>query len=234
MATTQAVAQARPPTGGGGTELPDALLARATLWRWAARTLWYPDETFLAALVDPKARRTLAVAAGGAADGAAGEAVRQALAALWTAADALADAAIGLAEEYTALFARLVPVPPHGTVYGADLDSMRAQDLARVACFYEAFGFQVSAARAELADHLSMELEFVAALFAKEAYARTRGQRWGARAARVAHARRLFLDEHLLPWFPRFVDRLSQHHRLAFFPAVAELVSALLALEGGQ
>ena len=208
----------------------ETLLARAALWRWAARAFWYPEPEFEPALRGQEWRHTLAEAA---ATGAWPDpsSLAGALGSVWTAADALGNNGLSLAEEHTALFARQVPVPLHGTVYGADLGSARTQDLARVASFYEAFGFQVSSARAELADHLSVELEFVAALLAKEAYARTRGPRWRARAARVARAHGLFLDEHLLPWFDRFVDRLSQHRRLDFYPAVAGLVSALLAPE---
>jgi TorA maturation chaperone TorD len=106
----------------------------------------------------------------------------------------------------------------------------RVQDMATVGSLYKAFGLQVAAARPELPDHVSAELEFVAVLLAKEAYARV--QRWSAQAARSAQARRLFLREHLAPWFPRFAQRLAQHHRLDFYPAVAELVLGLLAVEG--
>jgi TorA maturation chaperone TorD len=217
-----------PRTAERGRAIPaaqSALLARAALWQWAARAYWYPEAHVAAALRDPETRRTLDSAAAVPVP-AAGDAVPQALAAVWAAVDALATTDISLAEEHTALFARNVVVPPHGTVYGAGLDSMRTHDLAQISGFYEAFGLQVSASRAELADHISMELEFVAALLAKEAYALECG--WTGRAKRAAVARRRFVDDHVRPWLPKFAERLAKHHRLDFYPAVTNLVLALL------
>ncbi|MBI3970254.1 MAG: molecular chaperone TorD family protein [Chloroflexi bacterium] len=214
--------QELPATESIGAE---ALLARAGLWQWAARAFWYPEADFLAALSEPERRPALDAAAAALPS----PSPLGALAAVWTAVDALGETPLSLAEEHTALFARRVLVPPHGTVYGAGLGSVRTQDLARVASFYEAFGFRVSQVRAELADHVSVELEFTAALCGKEAYARAQG--WPARAARVARARRLFLEEHLAPWFPKFSARLAQHSRVGFYPAVAAFVLTLLDSE---
>jgi TorA maturation chaperone TorD len=94
---------------------------------------------------------------------------------------------------------------------------------------YAAFGFQVSARRPNLPDHISAELEFVAALLAKEAYALDQG--WYPQAKLTRQARRKFIRENLAQWLPAFVERLEQHRRLPFYPAVAALVLALLAIE---
>lgn len=201
----------------------DRLVARAQLWQWTARCFGYPDEALLARLRDTAARRDVACAAAQCdADGAVG----RALAALWTAIDAAAvNGGPSLAEEHTFLFARQVVVPPYASSYKHP-SSDRAQALAEVGGFYSAFGYEVAAARPDLPDHVAAELEFVAVLLAKEAYALAQG--WTEQAEVAALAREKFLAEHLAPWLPAFAERLALHARLPFYPAAARLAVALL------
>lgn len=207
-------------------ELPDQLLARAALWRWAARAFWYPETDFLVDLRDPVLRRELISASAAAGDCSA---LTTALSSFWQAADDLGDAALSLPQEHTALFARQVVVSPHAMSYAPKLGPDRAQGIAELASFYAAFGFQVSATRPELPDHLSTECEFVAVLLAKEAYAV--GQGWADRARLTLRARRKFVRQHVASRLPSFAERLGQHRRLPFYPSVAALVLALLELE---
>ena len=200
----------------------EALLARASLWQWAARAFWYPEGAYLADLRDRTIWRELADLAA-----LVDAVVATALARFRRAARLRPGAGPDLPEEHTFLFARQVPVSPHGTAYAPALGADRAQELAKIGSFYAAFGFQVSDARRELPDHVCLELEFVAALLIKEAYALTQG--WAERAALTRAARGRFLEEHLGRWLPLFAGRLEQHARLAFYPGAAELALALLA-----
>lgn len=131
--------------------------------------------------------------------------------------------------EHTYLFARNVLCPPYETSYGRGRGLGAVQDLAEVASFYAAFGFQVAATAKELPDHLCVELEFLAALYAKEAYAREQG--WRERGQVCAEARAKFAAEHLKTWLPKFSERAREHARLAFYPALAALAETLVALE---
>ena len=202
----------------------EALLARASLWQWTARAFWYPETALLADLRRRTIWRELADLA--AMADAAG--VATALARLRQAAKALPGAGLSLPEEHTLLFARQVPASPHGTAYAPAMGADRAQELAKIGGFYAAFGFEVSDARRELPDHVCLELEFVAALLMKEAYALTQG--WDDSATLTQAARQRFLEEHLGRWLALFTERLRQHARLAFYPKAAELALALLAV----
>lgn len=200
----------------------DRLLARARLWQCTARCFGYPDEALLARLRDAAPRHEIAsLAALCDEDGTVG----RALATLWAAADATVLAEPGLAEEHTFLFARQVVVPPYESSYARPYAD-RTQVLAEVGGFYGAFGLEVAATRPDLPDHVAAELEFVAVLLAKEAYALAQG--WTEQAEITTLARAKFVAEHLAPWLPAFAERLAQHARLPFYPTAARLAITLL------
>lgn len=195
-------------------------LTRALLYHQTARLFVYPDDQLGDLLA---AGRTAAAALpdrGRLAQQFAE--VEEA----WTEAQA-GDA--GAAGEYTWLFQRNVRCPLHETAYDSDRSVAMAHDLAQVAGFYAAFGVQIADSFRDLPDHLSMELEFVSYLYAKEAYALEQG--WKGRANECRAARRQFLREHLARWLPAFAGRAAQHARLRFYPAAAALALALLAGE---
>jgi len=75
--------------------------------------------------------------------------------------------------------------------------------MADIAGFYRAFGFEVSGERP---DHLVPELEFLALVLMKEAYARISGDAEGAEVC--ATARGKFVAEHLGAWLPEFGERV--------------------------
>jgi DMSO reductase family type II enzyme chaperone len=134
-----------------------------------------------------------------------------------------------LEHEHTYLFERTVRCPSNESAYGRGHGLAAVHDLAEVASFYAAFGFQVSTKAHELADHLCIELEFLGALCAKEAYAREQG--WQERAQVCAEARTKFASEHLATWISQFAARVKEHARLGFYPSLAELAEALVRLE---
>lgn len=204
----------------------EELLACALCYRWAARLFFYPEENLLTALTNGQAQRELREAAAHLRDP---EPVKEALDALWSAWEASQKGELPLAAEHTYFFARHVLAPPYESRYRESGGNSLAQDLSEVAGFYAAFGFQVGERAKELPDHLSIELEFLAALYLKEAYALEQG--WPARAKIAGKARDKFLREHLLWWFSHFQEKLQEHARLPFYPAAGAFVHALLAQE---
>lgn len=81
--------------------------------------------------------------------------------------------------------------------------------LADLGAFYAAFGLELAADAAERQDHISMELEFMSVLAAKEAYAFDhRLDRENIVLGR--EAQRKFLREHLGRWSIAFAHRLAR------------------------
>lgn len=234
----------------------DALTTRAALWAWAARAFSYPTAELELALRAPAERDRLAQAARTLSpDGA----VMAALDAVWAALDerdeppgsgeagetpvagappaagapgvlqAARAGQLSLAEEHTFLFGRHVRVPPYESSYVLKPGTDRSTHLAEIGGLYAAFGLSVSAARPEMPDHLGAECELLAVLLAKEAYALAQG--WSSRAKLTRRARRKLVVEHLQRWLPAFAERLAKHHRRRLYPALAELLLQLLAVE---
>ncbi len=81
--------------------------------------------------------------------------------------------------------------------------------LADLGAFYAAFGLEMGADAAERQDHISIELEFMCVLAAKEAFA-LEHQLDDEQAAICREAQRKFLREHLGRWTPAFTRRLAR------------------------
>jgi TorA maturation chaperone TorD len=124
--------------------------------------------------------------------------------------------------EYVRLFVK-GEAPPYETTYDGSGNARggKMQQLADIAGFYRAFGFQ---AVGERPDHLAVELEFMALLYVKEAHARLSGSTEGA--AICSESRRKFMADHLVGWLPAFGQKVSEAARLPFFAALASVVVA--------
>ena len=81
--------------------------------------------------------------------------------------------------------------------------------LADLGAFYAAFGLEMTSDAAERQDHISIELEFMSVLAAKEAYA-LEHQLEDEHAAVCREAQKKFLREHLGRWTPAFSRRLAR------------------------
>lgn len=81
--------------------------------------------------------------------------------------------------------------------------------LADLGAFYAAFGLEMTPDAVERQDHISLELEFMSVLAAKEAYA-FEHQIDDERLALCRDAQRKFLREHLGRWTPGFTRRLAR------------------------
>jgi len=103
------------------------------------------------------------------------------------------------------------PCPINELEYG-DLKAdalFQPHRLADLAAFYRAFGLEIADDAAERPDHLCVELEFMAVLAAKEAWAREHQLDADALAV-VRDAQKKFLREHLGRWTPAFTRRLER------------------------
>lgn len=129
-------------------------------------------------------------------------------------------------DEYVRLFLK-GDAPPYETSYdtvpAGSPRSGEPQQMADIAGFYGAFGFQVARDRP---DHLAAEMEYVALLCVKQAFAHLAEE--GEGAAVCAEARDKFLAEHLAPWLPAFRQRVEKSSRHPYLTSLAALVTTLV------
>ena len=115
-------------------------------------------------------------------------------------------------------------VPPYETSYepGPGSTGGKTFQMADIAGFYRAFGFEV---RGQRPDHIAPELEFMALVMVKEAHASLSGQ---IEAADVcAAARGKFIHEHLGAWLPLMQERAEAggHTQIASVVRLARRLS---------
>ncbi|MCS7172471.1 MAG: molecular chaperone TorD family protein [Armatimonadetes bacterium] len=110
--------------------------------------------------------------------------------------------------EYARVFER-GSVPPYAASYAAQaspaLGGPNLQQIADIAGFYRAFGFE---ARGDRPDHLAAQLEFLAFVCTQEACACLVGREEDAEVC--SQARRSFLREHVSSWLPALATRVRQ------------------------
>lgn len=106
----------------------------------------------------------------------------------------------------------------------------RAQQMADVAGFYRAFGLKETKDRP---DHLTIELEFMAFLIAKERMAQDSGDpsRADERREVCRSAQAEFLRDHLVWWVPSFVKRLRQKAVVGPYTDICAAMAALMPIE---
>lgn len=167
------------PTGESGPS-PSALLYAAY-----ARLLAFPSRELPAALADGSLEAELRELHQRAGHGASPR--------------LRAGAQVELEATYIATFEVGVPEPPvplYESAYARPDRAGRRALLEELVRFYEFFGLELGDAAEEAPDHLTVELEFVAALAQLE---RLAGER-GAATAAFLRARRDMLQRHLLPF----------------------------------
>ncbi len=99
--------------------------------------------------------------------------------------------------------------------------------LADLGAFYGAFGLEVTPDAAERQDHISMELEFMSVLAAKEAYALVHRLNDDPLTL-VRDAQKKFLREHLGRWTPAFTRRLFRMAGNGALGALAEFTREVI------
>jgi putative dimethyl sulfoxide reductase chaperone len=189
-----------------------ALLRRAARLQRLARALSYP--------APGHAQEVVALLESGDEDE-----ILQPVLAAWRAADEAAARA-----EYVRLFLGTVPCPPNETAWGASKGlTGGAADLADIQGFYHAFGFEPAGEAREMPDHVAVELEFLAALLVKLAYARI--QDWVEPAAITRDAAHAFLEDHLGRWVNPFANQLRKLDATTPYRETAVALEAAVAAE---
>ena len=112
--------------------------------------------------------------------------------------------------EHTRLFVNAVPsvvAPPYGSIYLSADGMLYGPSADKAKAFYREQGFDL-AGEADIPDHLTFELEFLA-LLAEEG----KGQE-----------EELFLQQHFRPWFPKFQARVLQEGCHPFYGVLVNLI----------
>jgi TorA maturation chaperone TorD len=136
-----------------------------------------------------------------------------------------------LCEEFARLF--LGPgkhVSPHESVQlkrGSGV--LWGEETAVVKRFIEAAGFDYDETYHGIPDHVSVELEFLGHLSAREADAIAAGETRTRLA--VVDWQHLFISRHVGRWVDEFSRRVAEQAEFPFYPAFARLVSRFLATE---
>ncbi len=136
-----------------------------------------------------------------------------------------------LAVEYTRLV--LGPgrhVRPYAATYlGGPGASLCGPPAVWARDFMERAGFALGPGHRDLPDHVSVELEFMARMAAREAAAVEAGN-----AAAASQSRRIqseFLETHLGRWLPRFCGHAAEQAELSFYRELARLAGHFLDSE---
>jgi len=118
------------------------------------------------------------------------------------------------------------------TEYGLPHEYRQSQEMADIAGFYRAFGFENGGVIRERPDNLSTELEFMHTLTLKEAYAREADQPEHVEVC--VDAQRKFLCDHLAHWLPLFGKRLEQLAVDGVYAELTFLATAFVAAEADR
>ena len=171
----------------------------AEIYRFLAKSMRYPDSAWMQADYF-SALDTFLAELGWDAEA---QALRRSL-------SASAAGLESLQVEHTRLFVNAVPAviaPPYGSVYLSGDGMLYGPSAEKTKLFYREQGYDL-AGEADIPDHLSFELEFLA-LLAEEG--KTREEE-------------LFLQQHFRPWFPKFQTRVLQEGRHPFYGLLVNLI----------
>jgi DMSO reductase family type II enzyme chaperone len=112
------------------------------------------------------------------------------------------------------------------TELGLPHEYRQSQEMADIAGFYRAFGFNVGGKVRERPDHISAELEFMHVLALKEAFAAESGIVEHIEVC--ADAQRKFLKEHLGKWVGLFAESLARSAEAGLYVSLARFAAAFV------
>ena len=132
-----------------------------------------------------------------------------------------------LAFEFTRLFIGPGPhISAHESIFvevDEGVGGLWGEQTVAVKKFIETTGLSYDPGFTGIPDHVSVELEFMRKLTAWEAEKWTEGDKQNAEYC--LSVQRMFLEEHLLRWLPRFCDAVMAKAEMPFYRAMAELTS---------
>jgi len=109
------------------------------------------------------------------------------------------------------------------TEYGLPHEYRQSQEMADIAGFYRAFGFNLGGRRRERPDHIAVELEFMYALALKEAYALETGIPEHLEICVAAQGK--FLQDHLGRWVNLFAQSVALNASGSLYETVAQFTA---------
>jgi DMSO reductase family type II enzyme chaperone len=193
-------------------------IGRGAIYMLIAHALAYPSDQRLAALCDGLAPSLSEIETG---DLALDESIAALLSQLATPTQDLRAAHV---QQFTLITSP--DCPAHETAY-SERDAFRqAQQMADIAGFYRAWGFDIGGAERERPDQICVELEFMALLARKEAQALERGLNDALTECRRSQA--LFLSEHLGCWGASLGRRIAGQAAAPFYEAAGHLLATWL------
>ena len=117
--------------------------------------------------------------------------------------------------------------PPYESEYCSTEDPFfRAQQMADAAGFYCAFGLTAGRARPDRADHVALELNFMAHLLMMQRLTEN-----PERAAICEQAAQRFFQDHLAWWIPSFASGLRRRAESTVYAHVADALAAFMPIE---
>ncbi len=116
-------------------------------------------------------------------------------------------------------------IPAVESSYDDNALAGRGPVLADVRAFYEAFSYQPKKLPAELPDHIAVELDFLAYLAMKIAFALHESMKKEAHTAEDAYER--FLQEHLCEWAAKLETQVERAASPVYGPIAQELTQQL-------
>lgn len=147
----------------------------------------------------------------------------------------LPEAEHELNDSYEAVFGLLVSsnCPPYETEYiNSKFAFQRSNSLADVSGYYHAFGLKPADEHPERADHVAIELEFMACLLGLErAAADCMSVGCEERLDVCRAAQKNFLERHLAWWAPTFAMLVEKADNGGYYAAAAAFLAAFMAAE---
>lgn len=139
-----------------------------------------------------------------------------------------------LAVQYARLFLGAGHIAPYESVFlrawHEDVPQLWGQATVEVAKFYGEAGLELKPGQTP--DHLSLELEAMAALAECEAARREAGDDSGA--VRVGELQDRFCREHLIRWVPEICREIEERAGSGFYRNMAALTASLVRLHCGE
>jgi DMSO reductase family type II enzyme chaperone len=118
------------------------------------------------------------------------------------------------------------------TEYGLPHEYRQSQEMADIAGFYRAFGFNLGGEVRERPDHIAVELEFMHTLALKEAYALENGTPEQVEICQAAQAK--FLEDHLGRWIGLFAQAVAHNAPDTLFTPLAQFTADFIRTDADR